>query len=274
MQAMCTRSCVIVFIALSVIVIYFILPHILRPEYIVHKKGIILVTGSSSGIGRDAALALDKLGYTVFGGVRKIVDAEKLKSETTSRFHPLILDVTNPKHISEAFDLISKQSEPLVGLINNAGVNFGAAPVSLYPKDYLRKTFEVNFFGVLAMTQKFTPLLMQSKGRIIHITSIAGIAALPIMGIYASSKFAVEAIADSQRVEMKDHGVAVILIEPGVIKTRLTENLEKNPVWDAVLQSNENANKQFGWLWDCFFETISRCYGHGSDSISNQQSDC
>lgn len=179
-------------------------------------------------------------------------DAEKLKSQTSSRFQPVILDVTNSKHISDVFDLISKQSEPLVGLINNAGVNLGASPVSIFPEDYMRKTFEVNFFGLLAMTQKFTPLLMQSKGRIIHISSVVGLASFPLMGIYSATKFSVEAIADAQRVEMKKHGVAVILVEPGVIITRLTENLENNPVWNAACQNNENAKSHFGSFWDGF----------------------
>lgn len=251
---MYTLGCVIVCITVSIVAISFIFSHVLRPEFVVHDKGIILITGTSSGIGRDAALTFDKLGYIVFGGVRKIADAAKLKSETSSRFHPIILDVTNPDHIAKAFDTISKRPEPLVGLINNAGVNIGPSPVSLFPDSYVRKTFEVNFFGLLEMTQTFTPLLMESKGRIIHITSVAGFLSFPLIGIYSASKFAVEAIADAQRLELKEHGVAVILVEPGVVITRLTENLHNNPVWDAVCESNANATIHFGWLWDCFLK--------------------
>lgn len=183
----------------------------------------ILITGASTGIGRDAALTLSRHGHQVFAGVRKTADGESLKKEV-STIIPVIVDVTKPEEIESAFQFIQKARVPgqKFCLVNNAGYAL-AAPVEAVPVDALRAQFEVNVFSVVAMTQKFLPWIRESKGRIVNMSSVSGKITRPFLGPYSGSKHAVEALSDALRYELKKFGVSVIVIEPGPIKT---------PIWE------------------------------------------
>ncbi|MFN2594286.1 MAG: SDR family oxidoreductase [Actinomycetota bacterium] len=187
-------------------------------------EGPIVITGASSGIGRACALYRDRKGHRVFAGVRKEKDAESLRSEGTDRMSPVMVDVTDHDSITKAKDHIEAElaGQPLQGLVNNAGITI-SGPAEFVPIDEVRRQFEINLFGHMAMTQAFLPMLRASKGRIVNIGSIGGRNSLPFMSPYCASKFAMEAYSDSLRMELSAWDIQVSLIEPGSIATPLWE---------------------------------------------------
>lgn len=188
----------------------------------------VVITGASTGIGRACALHLARRGWNVFAGVRKETDAESLKAEET-RVTPLLLDVTDQNAIEAARKTVQEEvGVGLDGLVNNAGIGVGG-PVEFITLDEWRNQFEVNVFGLIAMTQAFLPALRASKGRIVNIGSVAGRApSLPAAAPYCSSKWAVEAITDSLRIELKPSGVHVAVIEPGNIATEIWDKTDSS----------------------------------------------
>lgn len=184
-------------------------------------KKSILITGSSTGIGRASALRLDKEGFQVFAGVRKSSDGDALKSASSGRLIPVILDVTESESIAKAVKTVSEKTNgELYGLMNNAGVSAGFT-LELTPISALRDVLEVNVISVFAITRAFLPLLRKSRGRIVNTGSVFGLTALPGRSIYSASKFAVEAISESLRVELRPFGISVSVIEPGAIATEI-----------------------------------------------------
>jgi NAD(P)-dependent dehydrogenase (short-subunit alcohol dehydrogenase family) len=176
----------------------------------------VLVTGASSGIGEAAALHLSELGFEVVAAVRKDGDAERLAGKG---LRTVRLDVTDPASIAAARAELG--DAPLAGLVNNAGIAV-AAPLEFLPIDQLRHQLEVNLIGQVAVTQQFLPALRAGRGRIVNVSSIGGRVALPLVGAYHASKFALEAVSDTLRREIRSQGVDVIVIEPGGVKT---------PIW-------------------------------------------
>lgn len=152
----------------------------------------VLVTGSSTGIGRACALYLSRNGFRVFAGVRKQADGESLQGEA-SAIEPVILDVINSEQIAQVADLIKQETtaDGLSGLVNNAGIPV-AGPLEFIPLDELRRALEVNVVGQIAMTQAMLPMLRAARGRVVNIGSIAGRISTPFMGPYSASKFAME----------------------------------------------------------------------------------
>ncbi|HEY7923524.1 MAG TPA: SDR family oxidoreductase, partial [Vicinamibacteria bacterium] len=169
-----------------------------------------LVTGASSGIGAACAARLVRSGWRVLAGVRRKGDAPEGTEEVQ-------LDVTDAAQIKAAADGV----EELHALVNNAGIAI-AMPLEFVPLDELRHQLEVNVVGQVAVTQAFLPVLRRARGRIVFVGSIAGRSALPFLGPYAASKHALEAIADSLRVELRPWGIHVAIVEPGSIRT---------PIW-------------------------------------------
>ncbi len=184
----------------------------------------VLITGSSTGIGEGCAVELDKLGFRVFAGVRREVDGERLVARTSSRLVPIMLDITDADAIARAAAVVAEATGPLglAGLVNNAGITV-AFPLEFVLVDELRRQFEVNLIGHLAVTQAMLPMLRTARGRIVNVSSIAGRVAAPYVGPYAASKHALEALSDSLRIELRHSGVKVSLIEPGDVDT---------PIWE------------------------------------------
>jgi len=191
------------------------------------EKGAVVVTGASTGIGRACALHLEGLGYRVFAGVRSQADAERIGREGSGRLVPILLDVTDVGTIVSAAKEIGAAvgDAGLKGLVNNAGIVV-TAPIEFVPLDDLRRQFEVNVIGAVAVTQAFLPLLRRAKGRIVNIGSIGGRNALPFVGPYAASKSALAAITESLRRELRGSGIEVSLIEPGAVATPIWEKSE------------------------------------------------
>jgi NAD(P)-dependent dehydrogenase (short-subunit alcohol dehydrogenase family) len=169
-----------------------------------------LVTGASSGIGAACARRLVASGWRVFAGVRSEGAAPAGTEEVR-------LDVTDAVEIARAAERIGE----LDALVNNAGIAI-AMPLEFLPLDELRRQLEINVIGQVAVTQAFLPHLRRSRGRIVFVGSIAGRSALPFLGAYAASKHALEALADTWRVELRPFGIEVSLVEPGTIRT---------PIW-------------------------------------------
>jgi NAD(P)-dependent dehydrogenase (short-subunit alcohol dehydrogenase family) len=194
------------------------------------ERGAVLVTGSSTGIGRASAIRLDRAGFRVFAGVRNRGDAESLEAEASGRLEPVIIDVTDEGTIAATAERIEQVSGGrLAGLVNNAGIAKGG-PIEALSIDDLRNQLEVNLVGQVAVTQAMLPMIRAARGRVVFISSIGGKVALPFLSPYAASKHGIEAIGDSLRREMMPFGVRVSLIEPGAVAT---------PIWDKG--SNEAA---------------------------------
>jgi NAD(P)-dependent dehydrogenase (short-subunit alcohol dehydrogenase family) len=182
-------------------------------------RGAVLVTGSSTGIGRASALRLDRAGFQVFAGVRNRADAESLDKEGSERMEPVIIDVTDEGTIAATRERIEQVTGGrLAGLVNNAGI-IVAGPIETLDLDTLRRQLEVNVTGQVAVTQAFLPQIRAARGRIVLMASIGGRMSLPYLSPYHASKFAIEGVGDSLRQEMRRFGVSVSIIEPGSIAT-------------------------------------------------------
>lgn len=192
------------------------------PKQMMERKSIV-VTGASTGIGKACVLHLGQCGFRVFAGVRKMQDGEALAREASGEITPLLLDVTDPAGISAAAVVLrgSVGDAGLQGLVNNAGIVVSGM-LELLPLEELRKQFEVNVFGQVAVTQALLPMLRQGRGRVVNMGSIAGRIATPLIGAYSASKFALEAVSDTLRMELRPWGIHVSIIEPGSIAT---------PIW-------------------------------------------
>ena len=190
-----------------------------------------VVTGASTGIGRATALALDRSGYRVFAGVRQTAAGDALRADASDRLEPVILDVTDEDSIAAAGQRVADVvgDEGLAGLMNNAGIAV-SGPLEFVPIADLRHQLEVNVVAQVAVTQAFLPLLRKGRGRIVFTGSTSGFMALPLMGPYAMSKYAVEAMADALRVELRPWGIHVVVLQFGVIKT---------PIWDKGLSAGD-----------------------------------
>ena len=188
------------------------------------KLGAVLVTGTSSGIGKATALQLERLGFRVFATVRNERDKHSMSLEAPVGIVPLLMDVTDQASIMRAREQVGQSvgEAGLAGLVNNAGVGF-TSPLEFVPMDEIRWLYDVNVFGLLAVTQAFLPLLRQAKGRIVNISSTASIMVAPFHGPYSSSKLAVNGISNALRLELKPHGVQVSVVVCGSINTPMWE---------------------------------------------------
>src|ERR1017187_4168238 len=183
-------------------------------------KGSLVITRASTGIGEACALHLDKLGYRVFAGIRKALDGEALRRRASERLVPVRLDISDEMEIGQAARNIveSLGGEGLAGLINNAGIVVGGM-LEFLPLEALRRQLEVNVVGQIAVTQALLPSLRKARGRIVNISSVSGLISSPFTGAYSASKFALEALTDSLRMELRPWKIHVSLVEPGFVQT-------------------------------------------------------
>lgn len=187
----------------------------------------VVISGASSGIGRATALFLDGLGYRVYAGVRSDEDARQLASAATALLQPLHLDVRDGESIAAVARSVAESlgDDRFVGVVNNAGVNH-LGPLEFLSLELLRDQLEVNVVGQLALCQAFLPLLRRFGGRVINVSSVSGFLALPLIGAYAASKHALEAMSDSLRRELRPWGLHVSVIQPEAIATRIWDRAE------------------------------------------------
>jgi NAD(P)-dependent dehydrogenase (short-subunit alcohol dehydrogenase family) len=196
----------------------------------------IVITGASTGIGRACALELDRRGFRVFAGVRSDTAAKELQALASARLTPVRIDVTDIASIAAAAKIVEQSvgDAGLAGLVNNAGIVV-PGPLEAVPIDALRMQLEVNVIGQVAVTQAFLPLLRKARGRIVNMSSISGGIAAPYLGPYSASKFALEAITDTFRVELRRFGIRVSAVEPGPVAT---------PIWDKSASSADRLSQE------------------------------
>jgi NAD(P)-dependent dehydrogenase (short-subunit alcohol dehydrogenase family) len=228
-----------------------------------NASGAVLVTGASTGIGRATALLLDANGYRVFAGVRKEADARELAKAGSDRLTPIPLDVTDADQIesakAEVVEALGEQG--LVGLVNNAGVG-GGGPIEFMPLDELRDTLEVNLIGQVGVTQAFIPLIRRVKGTIVFIASIGGRVASPFMSPYNTSKFAIEALGESLRHELRPWQIDVAVVEPGSIDTQIWSKGNEQ-VRERLGELPEDARRLYGRQLTRFSEVLNETASRG-----------
>lgn len=211
----------------------------------------ILISGASTGIGRSAAVHMARKGHSVWAGVRSQKSFDDVRKLNVQGLKPVFLDVTDEKSIASCISEIKKASGILHGLVNNAGIVVGG-PVEAVTMEDWRHQFEVNVFGQIRVMQLTLPLLRESKGRIVNISSIAGKISTPFMGPYCASKFALEGVSDSLRRELKPHGVQVSIVEPGPIDT---------PIWQKSIAKGTERKEKYS-------DEINLAYGSMIDRFN------
>jgi NAD(P)-dependent dehydrogenase (short-subunit alcohol dehydrogenase family) len=228
-----------------------------------NASGAVLVTGTSSGIGRATALLLDAQGYRVFAGVRKEADGRELSQACSDRLTPVTIDVTDAGHIESAREQLAEAvgDEGLVGLVNNAGVG-GGGPIEFMPLDELRRTIEINLIGQVAVTQACIPLLRRAKGTIVFIASIGGRVASPFMSPYNTSKFAIEALGESLRHELRPWDIDVTVVEPGSIDTEIWSKGNEQ-IRERLDDMPEDARRLYGRQITRFGEVLNETASRG-----------
>jgi len=193
-------------------------------------KKTVLITGGTDGLGKAAALLLARRGYAVYAAGRsshRREELDRLAHEERVSLHTLEMDVRDNASVQIAVELALEKSNGIDVLINSAGVGYMAVVEELRMED-LRQQFETNLFGVLRVTQAVLPSMRARRsGRILMMSSAAGLIAPPTYGAYSSSKFALEGLSDALRLELYPFGVEVILIEPGYIITNFQQTAQK-----------------------------------------------
>jgi NAD(P)-dependent dehydrogenase (short-subunit alcohol dehydrogenase family) len=203
----------------------------------------VLVTGCSSGIGKETARLLAAAGHRVWATARKV---DTLKDLESAGCKALALDVCDEDSMKRAVDTIQKESGPISVLVNNAGYSQSGA-VEAVPLDRVRAQFETNVFGLVRLTQLVLPSMRGlGWGRIINLSSMGGKLVFPGGGFYHATKYAVEALSDALRFEVRGFGIDVVLIEPGLIKSNFAEAAvaaisSADPAVDAAYQEFHTA---------------------------------
>ncbi|MFT4778620.1 MAG: NAD(P)-dependent dehydrogenase (short-subunit alcohol dehydrogenase family) [Flavobacteriales bacterium] len=205
-------------------------------------SNVILVTGGSSGIGKSIASYLTSKGHTVYGTSRSAEEGI-----TSEGFYMLRMDVTDEANVVLGVNSILKKEGRLDVLVNNAGLGM-AGPLENTSSEELEGIFQTNVFGVMNVCRVAIPALRKSKGKIINITSIGGIFALPYRGVYCASKFAIEGFSESLSMELLPQGIDVSIVQPGDVKTNInanrhiSENVNRTvyPKFDRVLEQINN----------------------------------
>lgn len=191
------------------------------------QSKVILITGASSGIGRETAYRLAKEGHKVFAGVRRKIDKTEIE-QLSPNITGVYIDVTNQSSIDKAFWFVIKHTDKIDVLINNAGIVV-AGPMEFLSIKKLKEQFDVNTFGALAVAQKFLPFL--KNGLVINISSMAATGIFPFIAPYCASKRALDILFNSLMIENKDN-IKVVSIKPAAIKT---------PIWNkSVKKAKEN----------------------------------
>ena len=188
----------------------------------------VLISGCSTGIGRASAIRLARAGWDVFAGVRREEDGASVRTEAPDRIRPVILDVTDAATIETTAAAVREAvgGRGLDGLVNNAGITV-QGPLEFLALEELRRQLEVNVTGQIAVTQALLPEIRAARGRIVNMGSVGGRVAHPFLGPYHASKYAIEALTDSLRKELRPWGIHVSVVEPGSMATEIWDKGER-----------------------------------------------
>jgi NAD(P)-dependent dehydrogenase (short-subunit alcohol dehydrogenase family) len=193
---------------------------------------VVLITGCSTGIGRDLAQQLSASGYTVVATARKVESLNDIPAALK-----LPLDVTDPESVCCAVDEVLQRFGRIDALVNNAGYGVRGV-VEEISDEQARQVYDVNVFGVIRMIRAVAPQMRKQKsGRIVNVSSIAGRVSTPVNGLYSSTKFALESLSDALRIELAPFGVQVVIVEPGAIKTNFLDTVSAHSRQDIFSDS-------------------------------------
>lgn len=194
-------------------------------------KKVILITGASSGIGKDTAISLIKHGHVVYGAARRL---EMMQDIIQAGGHAIKMDILKERNIDDVVNQIIKEQNRIDVLINNAGYGLWGA-VETISIDEAKRQFDVNIFGLAYLTKKIIPIMRKQKsGKIINMSSMGGKVYTPFGAWYHATKYALEGWSDCLRIELKSFGIDVILIEPGVIKTEFQDVMMDSTVERSI----------------------------------------
>lgn len=210
----------------------------------------VLITGASTGIGRAIALDLARSGHQVFASVRKAEDGADLE-KSDANIIAVLFDVTDEDALQKGLKVVRERLLPerCFSLVNNAGIAVPGPLEDIAPAEF-RRQFEINVFGAMRVTQVFLPLIRETKGRVVNMSSVSGLMTPPFLGAYSASKFALEALSDALRRELGAQGVKVLLIEPGLIQT---------PIWNKGLNAPKDfVSEPYRKAIDRFMRSIER----------------
>ena len=239
----------------------------------------VIVTGASSGIGKATVIKLIQSGYQVFGLARRydklvnLFSSELVSKENKKEdlYIPIEFDITKPETFNNVLDVIistTANENTVYGLVNNAGyVEPGA--IEDISMNNLRRQFETNFFGLVGFTKKVLPLMMirrnekeegggGGRGRIVNVSSFAGLISLPLIGAYSATKFALEAVSDALRIEVWNKNIKIITINPGVIETDIYDVLKTRI--DDLINNNNNNNSSNNNGYSRFIEAYNKYF--------------
>jgi NAD(P)-dependent dehydrogenase (short-subunit alcohol dehydrogenase family) len=224
----------------------------------------VVITGSSTGIGRACALLLDHNGFRVFAGVRREADGDALREAASESLTPVHIDVTDAASIQATAEEVAAVvgEAGLDALVNNAGTTL-PRPVEHLPLEGFREQLEVNLVGPLAVTQALLPLLRRGRGRVVNVTSAAGKAGVPLMAPYVAAKHGLEGLSDVMRLEFRQLGVQVSVIEPGFIGTAMGGKLQSD-TRAAIRCLPDEGQRRYGPALAKLAETIDQHAKTGS----------
>lgn len=194
----------------------------MKPEPRNHSQKAILVTGASTGLGRMLAESLASKGYFVYAGARKDKDLAALNA--IKNIQSIRLDVTVQSEIDAAVQKVGAEDRGLYAIVNNAGVGLMAPLIELDEND-LDFIFDVNVYGPYRITKAFAPLLIESKGRVVNIGSIAGVQTRTFYGPYSMTKHALEAFTDALAIELARFDISVSIVDPGGFSSNIGKNI-------------------------------------------------
>ena len=237
------------FVFIGLILFVYILYEVYRnffPTPNVDPEGKnVLISGCDSGFGNALAILLDQQGFNVFAGVFNNESQTKLQNQLSSRSTVFHLDVTEKQDIDAALKLVKQKTNHLYALVNNAGV-IASGHIDWITVESIRQVMEINFFGHVAMTKTFLPLLITKRNsRVINVCSVAGFIAGPSTSAYCASKFALESFSDCLRREMAPWNLHVSIIEPGVMRTPIIEKHGLG-VRELAMQMSQEVKERWG----------------------------
>jgi 11-cis-retinol dehydrogenase len=214
------------------VIIYYVSSHLYEhflPSPDIDPNGkYVLISGCDSGFGHGLALEFDKQGFNVLAGVYLADSVTSLENKLSPKATVFRLDITKEEDINAAFELVQKKTNTLHALVNNAGIA-GGTLIDWTSMETMRKVMDVNFFGHVAMTKKFLPLLTAKRGsRVVNMSSMLGFFSIPGSSSECVSKYALESFSDCLRMEMAPWNLNVSIIEPGTMRTPIIKGIDDN----------------------------------------------
>jgi NAD(P)-dependent dehydrogenase (short-subunit alcohol dehydrogenase family) len=205
----------------------------------------VLISGCDSGFGNTLAIELDQQGFNVLAGVYSVDSKAVLVNQLSTRATVFLLDITRQQDIDSAYEMIKGKTSTLHALVNNAGISSGGH-IDWITTDSMRQMMDINFFGHVAMTKTFLPLLIAKRdSRVVNITSVAGFICPPSGSVYCASKYALESFSDCLRREMFVWGLHVSIIEPGIMRTPIIQKHTQN-VREVAMQLTSDVRERWG----------------------------